>query len=153
MGNSNSNISDWESKGFTMKDGRLVNKKLTSPTSKQPSIAPEKKSYNKYGNRKVVIDGFTFDSEKEGRYYQELGLLVKANEVSSFKIQVPMKIEVNGIRIATYILDFKVEYPNGDIEYVDVKAKKKDGKFLTTSTFNLKKKLVEAIYGIKLKLV
>ena len=38
-------------------------------------------TYRKYGNRKVEIDGVTFDSIAEARRYQELKLLETAGEI------------------------------------------------------------------------
>ena len=42
---------------------------------------------NKYGNKKVEIDGYTFDSQAEARRYQELKLLEKAGEINHLKLQ------------------------------------------------------------------
>lgn len=42
---------------------------------------------NKYGNRKVVIDGIKFDSQKEGNRYCELKLLQRAGEISNLQLQ------------------------------------------------------------------
>ena len=42
----------------------------------------------KYHNRKVVIDGITFDSRKEGNFYCELKMLRMAGEVKDFSLQV-----------------------------------------------------------------
>ena len=65
-----------------------------------------------------------------------------------------MPIEINGIHIAYYIIDFKVYYPNGNIKHIDIKAKdKKTNKWITTDVFKLKKKLIEAIYKIKIELI
>ena len=133
-------IDDWKSKGFVLQDGKLVKDN-------------QKNSYNKYRNNRVTIDGKKFDSEKEGRYYTNLKILKKSGEVKDFKMQVPMPIVVNDIHIAKYILDFRVEYPDGNVEYVDIKAKKKDGTYITTDVFKLKKKLVEAIYKIEIKML
>jgi len=36
---------------------------------------------NKYGNRKVTVDGITFDSRKEAARWQELRFLEKAGEI------------------------------------------------------------------------
>jgi len=128
------NIEDWKKKGFNFIDGKLINKK----------------PYNKYGNKKVEVDGFKFDSKKEATYYGQLKLLLKSGEIMGFDRQVKMPITVNGLHIANYVLDFKVIYADGSIKYVDVKAKTKDGKWIKTSVFSLKKKLIEAIYNIKI---
>lgn len=42
----------------------------------------------KYHNRKVTIDGITFDSKKEAYRYKELKLLQKAGEISDLRPQV-----------------------------------------------------------------
>ena len=43
---------------------------------------------------------------------------------------------------------------DGTIEYIDIKGKdKKTNKFIKTGVFALKKRLVEAIYGIKISMI
>jgi hypothetical protein len=135
------NLSDWADKGYIMKDGQLV--KANS----------QKKKGSKYRNTKVIIDDITFHSTKEGMYYTRLKLLKKSGEVKDFKMQVKYPVEINGVHITNYLLDFEVEYPDGRIEYIDVKGyDKKTEKFITTDVFKLKKKMVEAIYNIEIKL-
>jgi hypothetical protein len=69
-------------------------------------------------------------------------------------MQVPYNIVVNNIHIANYFLDFEVENKDGTIEYIDIKGKdKKTNKFIKTGVFALKKRLVEAIYGIKISMI
>ena len=41
----------------------------------------------KYHNKKVTIDGITFDSKKEARRYQELKLLERAGEIQNLELQ------------------------------------------------------------------
>lgn len=48
------------------------------------------------------------------------------------------------VKVCDYILDFKVTYADGRIEYVDTKGVK-------TAIYNLKKKLMLAVHGIKIK--
>lgn len=132
------NIKDLEKEGFILKNGKWV----------------KKRSYNKYRNTKTKIDGINFDSQKEADYYSTLKLLERAKEIVKFERQVKMPIEVNNIHIAYYVLDFKVYYPNGNIKHIDIKAKdKKTNKWITTDVFKLKKKLIEAIYKIKIELI
>lgn len=57
--------------------------------------------------------------------------------------QVPFQVVLNGIKICKYIADFKVTYADGRVEIVDVKG-------VRTDVYRLKKKLVEAQYGIKI---
>lgn len=84
-------------------------------------------------------------SKKEAGYAQELDYLKKArdpkNRVVSFERQVPFQIVVNGIKICKYLADFKVHYADGRIEIVDVKG-------VRTQMYRLKKRLVEAQFGI-----
>lgn len=102
-------------------------------------VGSKKKS--KYGNKKTVYNGFTYDSKKEAAYAQELDLRVRAGDIHSWERQVPLEIKVNDRKICKYIADFLVKYANGKQEFVDVKGMK-------TDVYRLKKKLVEAIYGI-----
>lgn len=42
---------------------------------------------HKYGAKKTVVDGITFDSKKEAARYQELKLLEQAGEISNLELQ------------------------------------------------------------------
>jgi hypothetical protein len=131
-------LKDFEKKGFHLVNGKLV----------------KKQAYNKYRNTKTEVDDIKFDSKKESEYYGKLKLLKRSGEIIDFKRQVKMPITINDIHIANYILDFEVHYPDKSIEYIDIKGQdKKSGKFITTDIFKLKKKLVEAIYKIKIKMI
>jgi len=122
--------------GYEIKDGKIVKKRSGK---------------SKYRNTSIIIDGITFHSTKEGNYYTKLKLLKKAKQLKNFKRQVKYEIKVNNIHIADYYLDFEVEYNDGSIEYIDIKGLDKETKkWITTGVFELKKKLVEAIYGIKI---
>ena len=44
--------------------------------------------YRKYHNKKITIDGLTFDSKKEARRYQELKALEKAGVIYGLQTQV-----------------------------------------------------------------
>jgi hypothetical protein len=127
-------------KGYDVVDGKLVKK--------------EKTKSGKYGNKKVIVDDITFDSIKESEYYLKLKLLKKAGEVIDFFCQKKFPITINGFHIANYFLDFEVWNKDGSKEYVDVKAyDKKTKKYITTDVFQIKKKCVEALYGIKIKIL
>jgi hypothetical protein len=104
---------------------------------------------NKYKAIKSEYNGQVFHSKKEKNYAVRLDLLKKSSKESErvldYKTQVPFKVEVKEKKICTYILDFVVNYVDGRTEYVDVKGYKKGTAY---SMFRVKKKLVEAIYGI-----
>jgi hypothetical protein len=123
---------------FSLKDGRVVNKTKSS----------------KFNNRKSLIDGHTFDSIKEGEFYGSLKLKKQAGLIKDFQMQVQYDIIVNNIHIAYYYLDFQIENNDGSFEYIDIKGKdKKSNKFIKTSVFAIKKRLVEALYHIKITIV
>jgi hypothetical protein len=125
-------------KKFSLKDGKVVNKTKSS----------------KFNNVKSEIDGHIFDSNKEAEFYGSLKLKKQAGLIKDFKIQVQYDILVNNIHIAYYYLDFQIENNDGSFEYIDIKGKdKKTNKFIKTGVFALKKRLVEAIYNIKITMI
>ncbi len=103
------------------------------------------KSYNKYNNRKVEYDGYTFDSKKEAEFYKKLQALQKAGKVK--KIEVHPKFELqptfrkNGktYRAINYYADFLVYYSDGITKLYDTKGKR-------TEVYKIKKKLFEYKY-------
>lgn len=99
---------------------------------------------NKYRNTWTEYNGTKYQSKKEANYARELDLRFKARDIENWERQVPFPIEVNDINVGKYMLDFRVTYPNGDVEYVDVKGMK-------TDLYKFKKKCVEAQYGIEIK--
>lgn len=106
---------------------------------------------NKFGAKKIIIDGIKFDSIKEGRYYMQLCLQKKATNPSrrvvDLELQPRFDIIVNNKKICHYKADFRIRYADGRIEVVDVKGLKKGSSY---QLFKLKKKLVEALYGIEI---
>lgn len=50
------------------------------------------KSKNKYLNKKVTVNGITYDSEKEYSRFCELSLLQKAGAITDLKRQVPFEL-------------------------------------------------------------
>lgn len=105
-------------------------------------------SYNKFKAIKTEYRGKTFDSKKEANYALRLDVLKKSTDINQrvekYECQVPFEITLNGIKICKYILDFRVTFTSGKVEFVDVKGVK-------TPVYKLKKKLVEAQYGILIK--
>jgi hypothetical protein len=113
---------------------------------------------SKYGNKKVVWNGMKFDSMKELHRYHELNLMMKdtvmEQRVVNVERQVPYLFEIGGKRMFKYILDYRVTYADGRVEHEDVKAKNRKGEFVNiTAEFKIKKKIIEAVFGIEIKLV
>lgn len=106
----------------------------------------------KYNAKKVVIDGIKFDSKMEADYYIHLKRLKEQGEIADFelqpKFQLQPKFEKNGTKYQAifYKADFKVFYPDGCIEIVDVKG-------MTTPLFNMKAKMYHYHHDFELKLI
>ena len=98
-------------------------------------------SYNKYKNKKTIVDGIKFDSEMESHYYIYLKQLKEIGEVIDFILQPTYLLQegfnLNGKRIRpiTYKADFKVIYKDGHEEVIDVKGK-------ITEEFKIKRKML-----------
>lgn len=97
---------------------------------------------HKYNAKKVMYDGIKFASEKEGNYYLELKLRVKAGEVLFFLRQTPFHLP-GGIK---YSVDFQEFHIDGSVHFVDVKG-------MQTKDFIMKKKMVESLYPVEIEIV
>lgn len=51
----------------------------------------------KYNNKKVVIDGVTFDSKTEAKRYEDLKQLERAGEISDLQLQPRFKL-IQGVK-------------------------------------------------------
>lgn len=122
---------------------------------------------SKYGAKKTVYDGITFDSKKEAKRYQELSLLESQGIIRDLRRQVkytliPAQREPNTIgerggvikgklieREVAYIADFVYYDTETGKEVVeDVKGCKDGGAY---QVFTIKRKLMLYRYGIKIK--
>jgi Protein of unknown function (DUF1064) len=100
---------------------------------------------NKYRNIPTVLDNLLFDSKLEAARYQELKLLHYAGEIGEIELQPAFPITINGVLICTYYADFAYpELKSGCRVIEDVKSEitRKD------RAYRIKKKLVEALYGV-----
>lgn len=97
----------------------------------------------KYGNKKTVIDGVTFDSLKEARHYEELKLRLRKGEITDLVLQPKFPLVINGVKCGSYFADFEYN-ENGKRVVVDAKGFK-------TPIYNLKKKLVKAVHGVEVQ--
>jgi len=96
---------------------------------------------NKYGAIKTEIDGIKFDSKKEAERYGKLKMLKLAGEIIEFELQPRFDIKINGNFCGFYKADFRITWKSGNVTIEDVKGMK-------TPVYNLKKKIIEAMYGI-----
>lgn len=116
-------------------------RKLAPGSAKLP-----KKQRTKYGNRKCVVDGHKFDSEKEARRYLELKALEKAGVIKGLSLQYPIACVVNGQKVCTYIADSRyVEAGRWVVEDVKSEITRRN------PVYRLKWKLVKACTGIEIQ--
>lgn len=100
-------------------------------------------SYSKYHNKKTEVDGIVFDSKREASRYLELKLLQQAGEIQDLILQPSYELRVEGGKvIGKYFADFKYR--------VGMKVVVEDSKGVRTDVYRLKKRIVEAVYGIKI---
>lgn len=116
---------------------------------------------NKYHASKVVFDGITFDSKKEGLHYLRLKQMQQEGKISDLRMQVPYELlpaiyreEVVHLktkdkivqklvqRAVVYVADFV--YTEGGVEKVI------DAKGMRLPDYILKKKMMFALKGIEI---
>lgn len=123
----------------------------------------------KYGNKKAVVDGITFDSQKEANRYRELKLLERAGKITGLTLQaefelIPAQYEKferygkNGKRLkdgercieksCVYKADF-VYVADGKLVVEDTKGYR-DPSSAGYAKFIIKRKLMLWRYGIKI---
>lgn len=101
----------------------------------------------KYRNRPTVVDGIRFDSKKEANRWKQLCLLEANREVRNIRRQVAYPIRVDGKLICRYRADFVYEELR-DGQWLEVVE---DTKGVPTPVYSLKKKLMAACLGIKIR--
>lgn len=123
-------------------------------------------SRNKYGSKKVEVDGIVFDSKKESRRYQELSLLEKSGEIQNLQRQVeyvlipnqyiPTDVMVtkgkNAGQYKTKLVERKCSYI-ADFVYLDMKTGNtvvEDTKGFRTKDYIIKRKLMMYVHGIRI---
>lgn len=101
------------------------------------------KSRGKFHNVKTVVDGIKFDSKKEAAEWLPLKLRQQQGEISFLRRQVRFDLHaLGGAKITYYRADFTfIEF--GRLVVMDVKG-------MLTPMYLLKKKWMEAEYGIKI---
>src|SRR5574343_1598179 len=95
----------------------------------------------KYNNKKVVIDDIKFDSKMEGDFYLYLKKLKEEGQVVDFELQPTFILQEGFVKYdgkkvlpIKYVADFKVIYPDGSYDIIDIKGQ-------LTTEFKLKRKM------------
>jgi len=109
---------------------------------------------HKYRAVPTWYDGVRFASKAEMRRYIDLRLLERAGHIRNLELQPRFPIEVmnpsNGemVLCAVYISDFRyVELPRPGVERIVIEDVKGGP---STATYRLKRRLVEALHGIRI---
>lgn len=118
------------------------------------------RTQSKYRNKKVVLDGITFDSKREAKRYRELLLMEQGGEIADIQRQVKFVLiptqrepDTEGPRGGkrkgktiereiTYIADF-VYWKNGALVVEDTKG-------FRTTEYVIKRKLMLWVHGIRI---
>ncbi|MBH0311276.1 DUF1064 domain-containing protein [Alcaligenes nematophilus] len=106
----------------------------------------------KYGNRKTVIDGHTFDSKREAARYGVLKLLERTGTITDLELQprfelIPKQRRDDGRpeRACEYVADFR---------YTDTRTGQtviEDAKGMRTRDYIVKRKLMLQVHGISVR--
>lgn len=102
---------------------------------------------HKFNAKRTVVDGITFDSKAEANRYGQLRMLQKAGEIEALELQPKFPLIVNGVKVGTYIADFRYRRVKGVSHSLTVIE---DTKGVRTPVYNLKKKIVRAQYDIEI---
>ena len=95
----------------------------------------------KYHSRRTLYDGIWYHSNKEAQYAMVDDLRVRVGELKFWLRQVPFILPGNPPII--YRLDFMEFYPDGKVEWIEVKGYR-------TKVGELKRRQCEALYHIKI---
>ena len=113
----------------------------------QALLAGKQKRGNKYGAKRVLVDGIAFDSKAEAAYYAALKIRERAGEVTDVELQRPYELTVGGHLIATYRADFVFwDHLMKRRRVIDVKG-------VVTPVFRMKKRLMKACHGVEIEVV
>ena len=124
-------------------------------------MAWKRNSGNKYGSKKVEVDGIIFDSKKEAKRFQELSLLEKAGAIKNLQRQVkyvlipaqrePDAIGKRGGPIKGKLLERECTYIADFVYQEDGQTVVEDTKGFRTKDYIIKRKLMLHEHGIKIK--
>lgn len=97
---------------------------------------------NKYRNVHETYNGVIYHSKREAAYARELDLRLRArgrDRIKSWRRQVKISLDVYGVHICNYFVDFELTHTDGSIELVEIKG-------METDVYKLKRKLLEATF-------
>jgi len=104
---------------------------------------------SKYHNKKTVLDGIKFDSQREAKRYWELKILERAGEISELKLQVSFELApsaiINGRKSPPrkYVADFTY-IENGKLVIEDAKG-------MLTEMYKFKRHLMKSQLNLEIR--
>lgn len=112
---------------------------------KLPSSAPHisGRKRGKYNSVKTEVEGQVFDSRGEAAQWIELREMEKARRISGLRRGKAYNIVINGQKVCSYTPDFEFVGEHGGWVVMDYKG-------FRTPVYNLKKKLMKAVFGIEI---
>lgn len=105
---------------------------------------------NKYNNRKVVILGETFDSQKEADRWAQLKLLERAGAITDLQRQVKFVL-IPSQKADGKVIERECSYYADFVYLQDGEKVVEDTKGLRTADYIIKRKLMLHIHGIRVR--
>ena len=105
--------------------------------------------WRKYGNKKVTVDGITFDSKKEAKRYSELKTLEAAGKIENLELQKVFEL-IPAQRIDGKVVERAVKYKADFVYEQDGKIVVEDTKGFKTKDYIIKRKIALWRLGIKI---
>jgi len=100
---------------------------------------------HKFNAKRTEVAGLWFDSKKEAAEYGKLRLLERIGKIQRLELQPVFELHApSGEVLGKYKADFRFIDQQGRSRVIDVKGVK-------TPVYRLKKRMVEAEYGIKVE--
>lgn len=121
--------------------------------AKRDAVEPAIRRH-KYGAVRTEVDGIVFASKREARRYQELKLMERAGEIRRLLLQPRYGLyiqpflakAIDRVKVGDYVGDF--QYEDKQLGWQKVIE---DVKGVKTPLYRLKKKIVQALYGITVR--
>lgn len=106
----------------------------------------------KYGNKKVTVEGKTFDSKREATRYLELLMMQKNGEITGLDTQVPFELlPAQRDPVTNKVVERAVKYVADFVYYKDGEKVVEDTKGYRTPDYILKRKMCLYFMGIRIR--
>lgn len=117
---------------------KVKEENLIPVASYRENYLSKTKRKNKLNNKTQTYGGNKFDSKLEAKVAEDLDWQLKVGDLVEIKRQVKISLDVNGVHITNYYLDFRTVDKHGQVNYIEVKG-------FETRHWQLKKQLFIAL--------